>query len=88
MSYNLETNPYAAAPDPNLKPARSGETHVTPPQPEYGEGVVTGDAPDHYVHLANGAVVAGSAGGTHYHDPDSGLVPIVSVYPAGKELPR
>ena len=42
----------------------------------------------HALTSINGAVVAGSAGGTHYHDPEMGLVPIVAVFPAGKELPR
>jgi hypothetical protein len=40
------------------------------------------------VHLANGAVVPGNSVGTHYHDPDMGLVPIVARYYAGRELPR
>jgi hypothetical protein len=74
--------------DPNLKPARAGEAHATPVQPEWGEGVVTGDPADHYVHLANGAVIPGSSGGTHYHDPEMGLVPIVRTFPAGKTLEK
>lgn len=74
--------------DPNLRSAREGETHKAPPQAVEGEGVITGDAPDHYVHLANGAVIPGSSVGTHYHDPDMGLVPIVNRFPAGKELAR
>lgn len=74
--------------DPNLRGPRNGESHPQPVSQEWGEGVVTGDPPDFYVHLANGAVVAGSSGGTHYHDPELGLIPIVAVFPAGKELPR
>jgi hypothetical protein len=73
--------------DPVLKAPRD-EVHAQPTAPVEGEGAITGDPPDHYVHLANGAVIAGSSGGTHYHDPELGIVPIVSVYPAGKELPR
>jgi hypothetical protein len=72
--------------DPNLKSARAGEKHADPVAPQWGEGVITGDPADHYVHLANGAVIPGSSGGTHYHDPEMGLVPIVSTFPAGKTL--
>lgn len=75
-------------PDANLKGPRTGEAHPEPPQRIEGEGCITGDPPDHYVHLANGAVVPGSSGGTHYHDPEMGLVPIVRTFPAGRELPR
>lgn len=75
--------------DPFLQQPREGEVHAAPEERTYGEGVVTGDAPDHYVHLANGAVMSGSAGGTHYHDAATDtLIPIVRVFPAGKELPR
>lgn len=67
--------------DPNLRSARENEVHAPPvSQPASMEGVKTGHDPDHYVHLANGAVIAGCAGGTHYDDPERGLVPIVSVY--------
>lgn len=66
-----------------LRGPRAGEQHAAPPAIEWGEGVVTGDPPSHYVHLANGAVVEGSAGGTHHHDPEYGLIPIVAVYPKG-----
>lgn len=85
-----EQNPYFLATgqeDPNLRQARD-EQHAAPVTPEYGEGVITGDAPDHYVQLANGAVIPGNSGGTHYHDPKMGLVPIVAVFPAGRELSR
>lgn len=83
------TFPYQETTDPNLRAPRAGETHPDPVDTrEWGEGVVTGDAPDHYVQLANGAVIPGSSGGTHYHDPEMGLIPIVAVFPAGKELPR
>lgn len=78
----------AGNPDANLKGARATESHPEPPQREWGEGVITGDPPDHYVHLANGAVIPGNSGGTHYHDPEMGLVPIVNVFYAGRELPR
>jgi hypothetical protein len=71
--------------DPNLRTGRD-EAHAEPPARDYGEGVITGDPADHYVHLGNGAVIAGSSGGTHYHDPKNGLIPIVSVYPAGRPL--
>jgi len=79
---------YQPGQDPNLKPPRENESHPAPPAVEWGEGVVTGHAPDHYVHLANGAVIPGCAGGTHYDDPVLGLVPIVAKFAAGKELPR
>lgn len=74
--------------DPNLRKPRAGEAYAQPPEREWGEGVVTGDPPDHYVQLANGAVIPGSSGGSHYHDPEMGLVPITATYPAGRELPR
>lgn len=82
--------PVTPARDDSASPLRGprDEQHQAPPVQEWGEGVITGDPPDHYVHLANGAVVTGSNGGTHYHDPDQGIVPIVAVYPAGRELPR
>lgn len=72
--------------DPNIRTPRQGEVHQPRPQQEWGEGVVTGDPPDHYVHLANGAVIPGSSGGTHYDDPEMGIVPIVRVFPAGRAL--
>jgi len=78
----------AGNPDANLRAARTDQKHPEPPQRIEGEGVITGDPPDHYVHLANGAVVPGNSVGTHYHDPDMGLVPIVARYYAGRELPR
>lgn len=68
--------------DPHLTAPRE-EQHRQPPAAEWGEGVVTGHAPDHYVHLANGAVIEGCAGGTHYHDPERGIIPIVAVYRKG-----
>jgi hypothetical protein len=75
--------------DPYLRSGRAGEVHATPARPEWGEGVITGDAPDHYVHLANGAVLAGSSGGTAFHDAETDtLIPIVRVFAAGRELPR
>lgn len=79
-------NPPVKSGDPNLRTPRANEKHAAPPVQEWGEGVVTGDPADHYVHLANGAVIPGNSGGTHYHDPDLGLVPIVSVFPAGRSL--
>ena len=72
----------------SLLRAGSGRGYAQPPAPTEGEGVVTGHAPDHYVHLADGSVVAGCSGGTVFHDADNGLIPIVSVFPAGRELPR
>lgn len=67
--------------DSNLQAPRDGEVlHRPQSEPSSMEGVKTGHDPDHYVHLANGAVIAGCAGGTHYDDPERGLVPIVSVY--------
>lgn len=74
------------AQDPNVREPRANEKHAEPPKAEWGEGVVTGDPADHYVHLANGAVIPGNSGGTHYHDPDMGMVPIVNVFPAGRSL--
>lgn len=66
--------------------AREGESHPAPPVRIEGEGAITGDPPDHYVHLANGAVIPGSSGGTHYDHPTLGLIPIVRVFPAGRAL--
>lgn len=86
--WNDDTAPATGNSDPNLRNAREGEVHKTPVQPEYGEGAITGEPPDHYVHLANGAVVPGCSVGTHYHDPEMGLVPIVNRFPAGRDLPR
>lgn len=78
----------AGNPEANLRAPRQEETHPAAPTAEFGEGVITGHGPDHYVHLANGAVIPGCSGGTHYHDPDMGLLPIVRTFPAGRELPR
>ncbi len=75
--------------DPYLRSGRDGEEHAKPEERTWGEGVITGDDPDHYVHLANGAVIAGSSGGTHYHDAETDtLIPIVQVFAAGRSLPR
>lgn len=75
--------------DPYLRAPREGEEHAKPAQQEWGEGVETGGPFDHYVHLANGAVVAGHSGGTVYHDAETDtLIPIVRTFPAGKDLPR
>lgn len=72
---------------PVLRGPRQGEVHARAISQEVSmEGVVTGDPHDHYVHLANGAVVTGCSGGTHYDDPEWGLVPIVARFPAGKDL--
>lgn len=90
MTENTDnTQFWAGNPDANLRSARNTEDkHPEPAARIEGEGAVTGEPPDHYVHLANGAVIPGCSVGTHYHDPEMGLVPIVNRFYAGRELPR
>lgn len=79
-------DPYASKPQSMLRAPREGQKHPEPPKREWGEGVVTGEPHDHYVQLANGAVITGCAGGTHHDDPDYGLIPIIATFPAGRYL--
>ena len=64
---------------------RADERYQAPPERIEGEGVKTGPPHDHYVHLADGSVITGHAGGTHFHDAERGLIPVVSVFPMGTQ---
>ena len=69
--------------DPMLREAQRQERYSQPPEAISGEGVKTGPPLDHYVHLADGSVIEGHAGGSVYHDAERGLIPIVRTFPKG-----
>lgn len=86
QDWTVQETTQASPPKSMLRAPREGEKHPTPPRREWGEGVITGEPHDHYVQLANGAVITGCAGGTHYDDPDYGLIPVIATFPAGRYL--